>query len=336
MKGLQGLRRTALLAATTVALVAGSMAVGHAQDKFPTRPVTVIIPLSAGGAIDVFARALGKAFEQSTGQGFVIENRPGANTIVAANACKSAKPDGYTICLLTRSTISLNPALYKKLSYGLSDFEPVTNLFFGQQVIILSKAVPVTTFAEFVEYSKKNPDKLNFGSFGIGGDSHLLIEWLKQKTGAKITHIPYKGASPALLAFKRGDVQLITLLIGNPDIIRQIKSGEITGLLTPGAKRSPLIPTVPTFAEAKLSDDETAYLPWFGMFAPKGTPQAIVDKLSTEISAILKTKSFVERYMTPQGFTPVGNTPAQFAKFLANDRDVAANLVAVSGVKLDK
>ena len=179
-------------------------AVGHAQDKFPTRPVTVIIPLSAGGAIDVFARALGKAFEERTGHGFVIENRPGANTIVAANACKSARPDGYTICLLTRSTISLNPALYKKLSYDpLTDFEPVTNLLFGQQVIILSKNVPVKTFAEFVEYSKKNPNKLNFGSFGIGGDTHLIVEWLKHKTGAKITHIPYKGAAHAMLAFKR-------------------------------------------------------------------------------------------------------------------------------------
>ncbi len=336
MRGARFLRRTMLATALMAAAFATSINNSHAQAKYPTRPITLIIPLSAGGAIDVFARALGKAFEERYGQGFVVENRPGANTTIAANACKAAKPDGYTICLLTRSTISLNPALYKKLSYGLADFEPVTNLFFGQQVIIMNKSVPVKTIAELVEYSKKNPDKLNFGSFGIGGDSHLIIEWLKHKTGAKLTHIPYKGAAPAMLAFKRGDVQIMTLLVGNPDIVRQINSGETIGLVTPGIKRSPLVPNVPTFAEAKLSDDETAYLPWFGMFAPKGTPKAIVDTLSKDIAAILKSKSFQDKYMIPRGFTAVGNTPEQFAKFLANDHTVAANLVAISGVKLDK
>ena len=183
----------------------------------------------------------------------MVESRPGANTIIAANACKAAPPDGSTICLLSRSTVSINPALYKNLSYDpLKDFEPITNIAFAQQVLILNKNVPVKDFKELVAYSKQHPDKLNFGSFGVGGDSHLIIEWLKHETGAKMTHIPYKGASEAMLAFKAGDIQMIYLIVGNLDLTRQINEGEVKGLLVPGSKRNPLVPDVPSFAEAGL------------------------------------------------------------------------------------
>ena len=139
--------------------------------------------------------------------------------------------------------MSLNPTLYKNLSYDpLKDFEPITNLAFAHQVLILNKNVPVKDFKELVAYSKQNPDKLNFGSFGVGGDTHLVVEWLKHETGAKMTHIPYKGASDAMLAFKSGDIQLLYLIVGNPDIARQINEGEVKGLLVPGSKRNPLIP----------------------------------------------------------------------------------------------
>lgn len=320
-------------AATVVCFPRGAAV---AADNYPTRPIRLVVPLAAGGAIDVFARVLGKELETSLGQPVLIENRPGANTIIAANACKNAAPDGYTICLLTRSTISINPELYRKLSYGLKDFEPITNLFFGQQVIILSNSVPVKNFAELVTHSKAHPNKLNYGSFGIGGDSHLLVEWLKHTTGADLTHVPYRGAAPALLAFKSGDVQILTLLVGNPDIVRQIRDHEVKGLLTPGAKRFPLIPDVPTFAEAGLSSDEKAYSPWFGMFAPAGTPRDIVAKLNKEIARVVKQKDFQDHNMTPLAFLPVADTPEHFAEFLKNDNKVAAELVRVSGVKLDE
>jgi tripartite-type tricarboxylate transporter receptor subunit TctC len=329
-------RIVAILAAGFTTLIA---APGEpvAQEKYPAKPIRLIVPLAPGGAIDVFARAVGKEFEQRTGQGFVVENRAGANTIVAANACKGATPDGYTICLLTRSTISINPELYRKLSYEpLTDFEPITNAFFGQQIVIMHASVPVKNFAEAVEYSKKNPDKINFGSFGLGGDSHLIIEWIKHTTGARFTHIPYKGASEAMLAFKSGDVHMIALLVGNPDIARQVRDGEIKGLLIPGSKRSPLVPDVPTFAEAGLSADETAYVPWFGFFAPKGTSKEMVQKLNAELVAIIRSPEFRDRFLVPRGFTPVGNTPEDFAKFLVTDRKTAAQLVSIANVKLDQ
>ena len=246
-------RKQAALAALAIGASLCVAGAGLAQTSYPSGPIRVLIPLAPGGAIDVMVRALGKAFEQRNPHGFVVESRPGANTIIAANACKAAPPDGSTICLLSRSTVSINPALYKNLSYDpLKDFEPITNIAFAQQVLILHKSVPVKDFKELVAYSKQHPDKLNFGSFGVGGDSHLIIEWLKHETGAKLVHIPFKGASEAMLAFKGGDVQMMYLIVGNLDLTRQINEGEVKGLLVPGSKRNPLIPEVPSFAEAGL------------------------------------------------------------------------------------
>ncbi len=330
-------RRLTFALACIGAMLCSSGSVALAQGKYPSRPVKIIVPLPPGGAIDVFVRALGKEFETRTGASVVVENRAGANTIIAANACKSAAPDGYTFCLLTRSTVSINPEVYRKLSYDpLKDFEAVTNGFFGQQIVILNKNVPVNTFAELIEYSKKNPNKLNFASMGLGGDSHLIMEWLKKKSGAKMTHVPYKGFPEAMTSFKANDVQMIALLVGNPDLARQIREGEVKGLLLPGSKRSSLVPAVPTFAEAGLSSDDTAFTPWFGFFAPKGTPKEFVDFMSSEINAIMAGAEFRERFLTSKGFAAAGTRPEVFAKFLASDRKAAADLVAISGVKLDE
>ena len=333
--GLRSRLSRTLLGMLGLLCVAGSAA--FAQDKYPAKPLKIIVPLAPGGAIDVFVRALGKEFETRTSGSVVVENRAGANTIIAANACKSAAPDGYTICLLTRSTVSINPELYKKLSYEpLKDFEPITNAFFGQQIVILNRNVPVDSFAELVDYSKKNPDKLNFASMGLGGDSHLIMEWLKHSTGAKIAHIPYKGFSEAMTSFKANDVQMIALLVGNPDLARQVRDGEVKGLLLPGSRRSPLVPQVPTFAEAGLRADATTFTPWFGLFAPKGAPAEYIEKLNAEFNAISALPEFRERFLTSKGFLPAGTRPNAFAKFLVEDRKVAAELVALSGVKLDE
>jgi tripartite-type tricarboxylate transporter receptor subunit TctC len=323
----------ALLAGAS-ALIAGDTV---AQPNYPSAPVRVIIPLAPGGAIDVMVRALGKAFEQRNGQPFVVESRAGANTIIAANACKAAPPDGSTICLLSRSSVSINPTLYKNLSYDpLKDFAPITNIAFAHQVLIMHKGVPVNDFKELVAYSKAHPDKLNFGSFGVGGDTHLVVEWLKHETGAQLTHIPFKGAADAMLAFKAGDIQLIYLIIGNPDIARQVNEGEVKGLLVPGAKRNPLVPGVPSFAEAGLSPDQSAFETWFGMFAPKGTPPAIVQKLNAEFAAIVRTPAFAEQYLISKAFEPVGDPSDAFAKFIVEDQKKGKLLVDISGAKLEQ
>jgi len=300
-------------------------------------PIKVIIPLPPGGAIDVMVRAIGHAFEQRNPYGLIIESRPGANTIIAANACKAATADGRTICLLSSSTVSINPSLYRNLSYDpVKDFEPITNVAFADQVLILNTKVPVNDWKELVAYSKANPKKLNFGSFGLGGDTHLIVEWLKQQSGAEITHVPYKGAADAMLAFTANDIQLLYLIVGNMDIVRQVNADEVKGLLVPGAQRSTLIPRVPSFSEVGLTSEAADYQTWFGLFAPKGTPRETVERLNAAFAAILHDKAFVDQNLTPRGFRPVGDAPAEFAKFIATDAKRGQMLVEQSGVKLDQ
>ncbi len=248
---------------------------------------------------------------------------------------RALRPTAIRICLLSRSSVTLNPALYKSLSYDpVKDFEPITNLAFAQQVLILNKNVPVKDFKELVAYSKQNPSKLNFGSFGVGGDTHLVVEWLKHQTGANMTHVPYKGASDAMLAFTAGDIQLLYLIVGNLDLTRQINAGEVKGLLVPGGKRNALIPDVPSFGKSGLSPDQSAFQTWFGMFAPKGTPAPIVNKLNADLSAIVNTPEFAKQYLTSKGFDPVGNPSDVFAKFIVEDMPKGKMLVDISGVKL--
>ncbi len=322
---------------TLVCLLCMAAPPALAQGNYPSRPVRIIVPLPPGGAIDVFVRGLGKEFEARTGASVVVENRAGGNTILAANACKSAVPDGYTFCLLTRSTVSVNPEIYRRLSYDpLHDFMPVTNGFHGTQIVILNKNVPVNTLAELVAFSKQHPDQLNFAAMGLGGDTHLIMEWLKHATGAQIAHVPYKGFPEAMTSFKANDVQLIALLVGNPDLARQVRDGEVKGLVLLGSRRSALVPDVPTLAEAGLSADEAILNPWFGFFAPKGTPTRYVDKMSDEINAIMASPDFRQRYLTANAFVPAGSKPDDFAKFLKSDRKSAAELVSMSGVKLDE
>jgi tripartite-type tricarboxylate transporter receptor subunit TctC len=303
-----------------------------AQD-FPNRPVKIIVPFPPGGPVDVLARAIGEGFRERTGQPMIVENRPGANTSIGATACKNAEPDGYTVCLLTASTITLNPFLYPSLSYAPEkDLEPVSNIVIARQVLLVHKSIPAKTYAELVTYSKQNPDKVSFGSFGVGGDSHLVVEWLKNKTGLQMTHVPYPGAAPALIAFERGDIQL-TFPVATAPVVQRVKSGQAKGLLIAGNKRDPNLPDTPTFKEAGLPDLE--YETFFGMFAPVNVPNDRLEKLGREVSAVVRSPAFIAKYVTA-GYDAVGSSPAEFKKALKGYMAAGRNLVAISGVKLSQ
>src|SRR5688572_27765602 len=194
--------------------------------------------------VDVLARALGEAFRERTGATFIVDNKPGGATAIGATACKIADADGYTFCLLTASTISLNPFLYVNLSYDpQKDLEPLSNVVFTHQVMILHRSIPAGSMRELVAYAKENPDRLNFGSFGVGGDSHLVFEWLKAKTGAKMVHVPYGGAAPALLAFERGDAHLL-YPVATPAVLERIKSGLAKPIAMPEGVKISALPGV--------------------------------------------------------------------------------------------
>ena len=306
--------------------------VSVAQQPYPSRPIRMLVPYPPGGPTDLLARSLGAAFAERGGQPMVIENRPGANTNIATEICAKSPADGYTICLIS-STVSLNPFLYSKMPYDAEkDLEPVTNLVFAPEVLISGTTIPVNSFQDLVAYSKANPGRLNYGSFGLGGTPHLIAEWLKKTTGADWTHVPYKGAALALQAMASGEIHLMYLAIGSPGVVPQIKAGKLKGLLVQGSKRHPLLPEVPAFTEAGLP--EYVMRTWFGLAAPAGTPRDVVRKLSAESSAIVRSPAFRERLAT-FGFEPAGNTPEEFARFLAEDRVRGANLVKLSGARLE-
>jgi tripartite-type tricarboxylate transporter receptor subunit TctC len=320
------------LLATACALVL-TAAVAVAQD-FPSKPVKVIVPFPPGGPVDVLARALGEAFRERTGHGFVVDNKPGGATAIGATACKNADADGYTFCLLTASTISLNPFLYANLSYDpRKDLEPLTFVVATHQVMILHKSIAANSMRELIAYAKENPDRLNFGSFGIGGDSHLVFEWLKAKTGAKMTHIPYGGAAPALLAFERGDAHLL-YPVASPAVVERIKSGLAKPIAVPEGQQAPTLAGVPSFSESGLPPYDAKT--WFGAFAPAGTPKTRVDELGRHLAAVIRSQTFHDRFIKLGGYDPVGNTPEEFRSFLAADRVRGEELVKLSGVKIEQ
>jgi tripartite-type tricarboxylate transporter receptor subunit TctC len=318
-------------AAAALAFVLIASGPAAAQD-YPSRTIKVIAPFPPGGPVDLLARALSEVFKERTGQTFVVENKPGGNTIIAANACKSAEPDGYTFCILTASTISLNPSLYANLSYNVErDFAPVTNLVFTQQALLLNPSVPARTLAELITFAKENPGKLNFASFGVGGDSHLVFEWLKAKAGIQMTHVPYGGAAPALVALLRGDVQMM-YPVATPAILERVKSGEVKAIAIADGTPNPNLPDVPGFAQAGLPPYDAKT--WFGAFVPARTPKPLVDTLSRHLAAVLKSQAFHDRFVKLGGFDPVGITPDEFRAFIAADGKRGAALVELSGVKL--
>jgi tripartite-type tricarboxylate transporter receptor subunit TctC len=319
-----------LLVSACALMMAATVVV--AQD-FPSKPVKVVVPFPPGGPVDVLARALGEAFRERTGHGFVVDNKPGGATAIGATACKNADPDGYTFCVLTASTISLNPFLYANLSYDpRKDLEPLTNVVNTHQVMILHKSIPAATMSDLIAFAKQNPTRLNFGSFGIGGDSHLVFEWLKIKAGVQLTHIPYGGAAPALLAFERGDAHLI-YLVASPAVMERVKSGLARAIAVPDGQQAPALAGVPSFKESGLPPYDART--WFGAFAPAGTPKARVDELGRHLAAVIKSQTFQDRFIKLGGYDPVGNTPEEFRRFLAADRVRGEELVKLSGVKID-
>ncbi len=303
-----------------------------AAQTYPNRPIKIIVPYPAGGPVDALARALGEGFRERTGQMFIVESKPGANTSIGAQTCKAAEPDGYTICLLASTTLSINPHLYKDLRYAPSDLAPITNIASAAAVFMLRNEVPAKTLGEFVEWSKKNPAKANYGSFGVGGETHLMAEWLNKKTGAQMTHVPFAGFAPALVAFDGGEIQVM-MPVAIPMIIDKIRNGRAKGVMIMGDKRLDVLPDLPTIPE--LGMPPVGFVTWFGMFAPAGTPKPFIDKVNTELRAIVAQKAFADRFITASGMTAVTNTPEEFKAFLAGDNAKARDLVATSGVTLD-
>jgi tripartite-type tricarboxylate transporter receptor subunit TctC len=323
------LRLPALIA---IVMLAATLApvTSHAQ-AWPTKPIRVIVPYPPGGLFDAIFRPLARELGEALGQPIVLDNRPGANTIIGMELCAKAAADGYTICATSNDSMVLNQYLYSKLPYDAErDFAPVTNLLFTEEIIVANGKVPFNTFPEMLAYAKANPGTLNFGSFGLGSSSHMILAWINNRAGVNITHVPYRGGGPSVAATVAGEVELCYMGIGA--LYPHIRAGRVKALAVAQPTRSPLLPEVPTMAEQGM---EFPLKPWVAVIAPAGTPKPIVARLSSEIARIIHSPRYRDEYLLKQGLEPIGDTPEQFAEFLKSERATGSMLVKLSGLRLE-
>lgn len=316
-----------ILAAFAAAVAAPSVA-ADAQ-KFPVRPVRIVVGFQAGGGTDIAARVIAQKLTDALGVSFIVDNRPGAAGNIGADIVAKAAPDGYTI-LMANSTIAI-PSLSARLPFDVKkDFAPISNITLGPSVLLVNPALPVTDVKGLVALAKARPKTLIYGSGGVGNVTHLAMELLMSMTGIEMTHVPYKGAAPSVVGLLSGEVQL--LFAGIPGVLAQIGAGKVRALGVSISQRSAALPNVPTIAEAGLPGYYAAS--WYGLMVPAGTPKASIDVLARAISAIMRAPEVKEK-MLAQGFEPVGDTPAQFGKFIGEEITRWEAVVKKSGIRAE-
>jgi tripartite-type tricarboxylate transporter receptor subunit TctC len=305
--------------------------ISAAQAQWPNRPVRLINPFPAGGGVDAFARPIAAKLSQSLGQSFYVENMGGAGGTVGASAAARAAPDGYTFFVgAIHHTIA--ESLYAKLTYGIEkDFEPVTVVAYVPNVIVIHpKFTTINSYADFLAYAKANPGKLNFGSAGNGTSHHLVGELFKMRTGTDLVHVPYKGAGPMMQDLLGGNVDMAFDGMGTS--APQIKGGKLKALAVSTPERSPLIPEVPTLAELGVSDFNVTT--WYAIWAVKGTPREIIDKMYQEVVKALAQPD-IKRIWEEQGAAAGGQPPAEFGRFVHSEVQRWGKVVKDAGIKID-
>jgi tripartite-type tricarboxylate transporter receptor subunit TctC len=312
---------------TALVLVMAQTAPGFAE--YPERPIHLLLPFPAGGAVDIVARVMAAQMADDLGKPILVENKSGAGGIVATDAVAKSAPDGYTI-LLTTPNHTINAALQPKLPYDTEkDLVPISVIATVPEVLVTNPAAPFKTFQEFVAYAKQNPSKLNYASAGVGTLPHLTMELLLQRVGVKVTHVPYRGAAPAMTDMLANVVQLKldTYATSHP----QVAAGRLRMLGIASSHRSKLMPDVPTIAEMGLPGYEGNL--WIGMMAPAGTPQAVIDKLAAAGVKAARAPKVVER-LRHDGVEPVGGTPAEMRALIAREIPQWRDLAKAADIKL--
>jgi tripartite-type tricarboxylate transporter receptor subunit TctC len=316
--------RSLAAVACLAAVLCGSSAT--AQD-YPARPIRVITVTSAGGTSDIFMRALADEMHKGLGQPIVIENRPGGAFNIGARACAEAAPDGYTICILPGEPIAFNQFLFKSLAYDPAAFEPVTQLFTIVQALVVGKSLNVNTLSDLLALSKAKPGTLSYstGSVPFG----VFFDRIKRDAGADIVKVPFRGGGEAVNSLLTGATPVGFLGLSN--VRGQMEAGLVTGLMVDSDKRSPLFPDIPTIPEATGKD--YAARSYFNIVAPPGTPKPIAARLQAEIARISAQPDFRKRNFVERGLDPVTSTPDAFARFIRQDRALAAQIVKEAGLE---
>ena len=317
---------TRVLAFALAALVSA----GACAQGFPAKPIKVLVPFAPGGTADIVARLVSAKMSEELGQQLVIENRGGAGgTIATAMAAKSA-PDGYTI-LAAHQGVAFNVTLYTRLPFDtVKDLMPLAMIGPTPNVLVVTNSFAPKSVQEFLAYARANPGAIAYGSGGVGSAGHLSVELLEGMTRTKLTHVPYKGSGPALADLVSGQIQAMILTL--PAAVSYIKSGKVRAIATSGAKRSPAMPDLPTLAEAGVAGYE--YAPWYGWFAPAGTPRAIVERLNHAINKVISTPALKEQF-SALGLEPDPMTPEKFAEIFAADITRWGGIIRRLGLKAD-
>lgn len=324
-------RTTRRAAIGAIALAAATLSLGAAAQAYPTKPITIVVPFSAGGTTDILARLVGQYLTTELGQPVVVDNKAGAGGNIGGALAAKAPADGYTLFMGTVGTHAINAALYKKMPFDhVKDFAPLSRVANVPNLLVAHPSQPFKTVPEMIAYAKANPGKINFGSPGNGASPHLSGELFKSMAKVDLTHIPYKGSAPAVSDLLGN--QIAIMFDNMPSVIPHVRSGKLRAIAISTAKRSPELPDVPTIAEAGVPGYEA--VSWFGLFAPAATPKPVLDKLSAALSKVLANPE-VQKKISAQGGETVNETPAQFAAFIRSETTKWGKVVKESGATVD-
>jgi tripartite-type tricarboxylate transporter receptor subunit TctC len=313
-----------------VALTLAIAALGAQAQGYPSRPVKIIVPFGAGGPADIFARVLGKEMEGPLGQPVVVEDKPGAGSIIGSDAVAKSAPDGYTLLMMS-NTHTVNETLIPKKPFVLlRDLAPVAPVNYSDLLLVVHPSVPANNLKELIALAKREPGKMNYASSGPGTPYHMAGELLKSMAGIDVVHVPYKGSDGARVGILGGQVQMmfdaITTMAPN------VRAGKLKGFGTSGRARSSVLPEVPTVAEAGVPGYESTI--WLGLMAPAGTPKPIIDRLNAEITKVTSRADIREAW-SKRGATAMNMTPEQFGQYMRDDIAKWAKVIARAGIKRD-
>ena len=317
------------LVRTVVLVAAVAFAATASAQNYPSGPVKLIVPVPAGGVTDVMARIVGQRLQELWGQTVVIENRPGGNYGVGAQAVERAPPDGLTLLVAPDSTFTANPALFSKLIYDPDAFTPIAVLCRATPMLMVNPSLPVKSVSELVAYAKANPGKLSYGSFGTGTYAHLSMEDLKQRTGMDIQHVPYRGAAPGLTGLLGNEVSVMLLNLSSVE--EHAKSGKVRLIAAATDKRVASLPDLPTVAET-LPGFQTSV--WFGLWGPAKLPPAILAKIQADVAKVLDLPE-TKQFFNTNSFQRVDLSPQEFGNLIQGDLKHWGSLIKSVGAKID-
>lgn len=310
-------------------LVTAAFAGAALAQTYPSKPVRVVVPTAPGGGSDIQARLLSKAFQESMGQPFIVENRPGASGIIGVELVAKAPPDGHTI-LVGTALLATNAALYKKLPFDVAkDLAPVGQISFAPQLMIVHPSVPARSVKEFVALAKRNPGKLNAGSSGNGSANHLALEMFRQRAGADVLHIPYKSGAPAIIALVSGEVAFT--FTGAVTALPPVRAKQVRALAVTSLKRSSLLPDVPTM-DSFYPGFESAN--WYALFVPAGTPAAVINRLNSEMARTLKSPEVID-FMKREGAEAIGSTPQELGAHYRREVERYAEVIRIGKIRVE-